>query len=292
MSFQENFVVWLLANYSNRPTFHPQMKRKMKTQTKSILKTQTGMLSWLQLQSYCLLMQFQRFVLHFLPVIGSHATVFQIVCWRLPSMHQTWFTLNSVFYWQINEICSNLFSLQDYLGPEIVSHYVSHGASTTEIIKHLITALKKNANSDMAALFFQALRRVLTLVYLWMHMIYLQIYKWWYLYGVLSVRTSCNLYSIISLYHIVKEIIINNCIRKLFWSCITEDAISDWNLTDCKPGTQGDLLMLRVGKWFAIVIVSVYTCFIFAMLSRNISKYVHCLDVCAYRNEREMLLFL
>ncbi|XP_020192435.1 sister-chromatid cohesion protein 3 [Aegilops tauschii subsp. strangulata] len=49
---------------------------------------------------------------------------------------------------------------KDYLGPEIVSHYVSHGASTTEIIKHLITALKKNANSDIAALFFEALRRV------------------------------------------------------------------------------------------------------------------------------------
>ncbi|KAM3292672.1 hypothetical protein ACQJBY_036404 [Aegilops geniculata] len=48
---------------------------------------------------------------------------------------------------------------KDYLGPEIVSHYVSHGASTTEIVKHLITALKKNANSDIAALFFEALRR-------------------------------------------------------------------------------------------------------------------------------------
>ncbi|KQJ87493.1 hypothetical protein BRADI_4g11510v3 [Brachypodium distachyon] len=48
---------------------------------------------------------------------------------------------------------------KDYLGPEIVSHYVSHGASTTEIIKHLITALKKNADNDIAALFFEALRR-------------------------------------------------------------------------------------------------------------------------------------
>uniref|UniRef100_A0A0A9A2B4 Stromal antigen, putative n=1 Tax=Arundo donax TaxID=35708 RepID=A0A0A9A2B4_ARUDO len=48
---------------------------------------------------------------------------------------------------------------KDYLGPEIVSHYVSHGASTTEIIKHLITSLKKNGNFDMASLFFEALRR-------------------------------------------------------------------------------------------------------------------------------------
>jgi cohesin complex subunit SA-1/2 len=50
--------------------------------------------------------------------------------------------------------------LQDYLGPEIVSHYVSHGASTTEIIKHLITSLRKNGNFDMGALFSEALRRV------------------------------------------------------------------------------------------------------------------------------------
>ncbi|TVU23845.1 hypothetical protein EJB05_26228 [Eragrostis curvula] len=48
---------------------------------------------------------------------------------------------------------------KDYLGPEIVSHYVSHGASTTEIIKHLITSLRKNGNFDMGALFFEALRR-------------------------------------------------------------------------------------------------------------------------------------
>ncbi|KAM0866466.1 hypothetical protein ACQ4PT_042621 [Festuca glaucescens] len=48
---------------------------------------------------------------------------------------------------------------KDYLGPEIVSHYVSHGASTTEIIKHLITVLKKNESIDIAALFFEALRR-------------------------------------------------------------------------------------------------------------------------------------
>ncbi|KAG2563875.1 hypothetical protein PVAP13_8KG371000 [Panicum virgatum] len=49
---------------------------------------------------------------------------------------------------------------KDYLGPEIVSHYASHGASTTEIIKHLITSLKKNADFDMGALFYEALRRL------------------------------------------------------------------------------------------------------------------------------------
>ncbi|TVU49759.1 hypothetical protein EJB05_01095, partial [Eragrostis curvula] len=48
---------------------------------------------------------------------------------------------------------------KDYLGPEVISHYVSHGASTTEIIGHLIASLRKNGNFDMGALFFEALRR-------------------------------------------------------------------------------------------------------------------------------------
>uniref|UniRef100_A0A0E0KZD2 Cohesin subunit SA-3 n=1 Tax=Oryza punctata TaxID=4537 RepID=A0A0E0KZD2_ORYPU len=48
---------------------------------------------------------------------------------------------------------------KDYLGPEIVSHYASHGTSTTEIIKHLITSLRKNADNNMAALFSEALKR-------------------------------------------------------------------------------------------------------------------------------------
>ncbi|KAG8067397.1 hypothetical protein GUJ93_ZPchr0005g15585 [Zizania palustris] len=48
---------------------------------------------------------------------------------------------------------------KDYLGPEVVSHYVSHGASTTEIIKNLITSLRKNTDNNMAALFFEALKR-------------------------------------------------------------------------------------------------------------------------------------
>jgi hypothetical protein len=60
---------------------------------------------------------------------------------------------------QITEV-STFPLVQDYLGPEIVSHYVSHGASTTEIIKHLITSLRKNGNFDMGALFSEALRRV------------------------------------------------------------------------------------------------------------------------------------
>jgi hypothetical protein len=71
--------------------------------------------------------------------------------------------------------------LQDYLGPEIVSHYVSHGASTTEIIKHLITVLKKNENIDIAALFFEALRRVDALLLLMnAHNIYSRQNKWAY----------------------------------------------------------------------------------------------------------------
>ncbi|XP_052155872.1 sister-chromatid cohesion protein 3 [Oryza glaberrima] len=48
---------------------------------------------------------------------------------------------------------------KDYLGPELVSHYASHGTSTTEIIKHLITSLRKNADNNMGALFFEALKR-------------------------------------------------------------------------------------------------------------------------------------
>uniref|UniRef100_A0A453HVW3 Uncharacterized protein n=1 Tax=Aegilops tauschii subsp. strangulata TaxID=200361 RepID=A0A453HVW3_AEGTS len=76
---------------------------------------------------------------------------------------------------------------KDYLGPEIVSHYVSHGASTTEIIKHLITALKKNANSDIAALFFEALRRVLLFIFECTCYLFTNLQVGGYLYGVLSV---------------------------------------------------------------------------------------------------------
>lgn len=50
--------------------------------------------------------------------------------------------------------------MQDYLGPEIISHFVMHGPSVAEIIKHLITVLKKNVNDDLYAMFLEALKRV------------------------------------------------------------------------------------------------------------------------------------
>ncbi|MQL93436.1 hypothetical protein Taro_026081, partial [Colocasia esculenta] len=48
---------------------------------------------------------------------------------------------------------------KDFLGPEIISHFVMHGASVTEIIKHLIAVLKKNTNDDLPAMFLEALKR-------------------------------------------------------------------------------------------------------------------------------------
>ncbi|KAJ6827296.1 sister-chromatid cohesion protein 3 [Iris pallida] len=48
---------------------------------------------------------------------------------------------------------------KDYLGPEIISHFVMHGTMITEIIKHLIAVLKKSANDDIPAIFLEALKR-------------------------------------------------------------------------------------------------------------------------------------
>ena len=49
--------------------------------------------------------------------------------------------------------------LQEYLGPEIVSHLVMHGASIMEIVKHLITVLKKK-DGDIPKIFLEALKKV------------------------------------------------------------------------------------------------------------------------------------
>lgn len=46
-----------------------------------------------------------------------------------------------------------------YLGPEIISHFVMHGTSVMEIIKHLITVLKKTANDNIPSIFMEALKR-------------------------------------------------------------------------------------------------------------------------------------
>ncbi|CAL9060644.1 unnamed protein product, partial [Musa banksii] len=48
---------------------------------------------------------------------------------------------------------------KDYLAPEIFSHFVMHGTSISEIIKHLITALRKTANDEIPTIFLEALKR-------------------------------------------------------------------------------------------------------------------------------------
>lgn len=57
--------------------------------------------------------------------------------------------------------------LQDYLAPEIFSHFVMHGTSISEIIKHLITALRKTANDEIPTIFLEALKRVMCSFFSW-----------------------------------------------------------------------------------------------------------------------------
>lgn len=47
---------------------------------------------------------------------------------------------------------------KEYLAPEIISHFVMHGTSVAEIVKHLITVLKKK-DEDLAAIFLEALKK-------------------------------------------------------------------------------------------------------------------------------------
>ncbi|XP_038682108.1 sister-chromatid cohesion protein 3 isoform X2 [Tripterygium wilfordii] len=47
---------------------------------------------------------------------------------------------------------------QEYLGPEIISHFVMHGASVSEIVKHLISVLKKKEVA-VSTIFLEALKR-------------------------------------------------------------------------------------------------------------------------------------
>ncbi|KAL1351079.1 hypothetical protein HN51_015054 [Arachis hypogaea] len=47
---------------------------------------------------------------------------------------------------------------KEYLASEIISHYVMHGASVAEIVKNLITVLKKKED-DLATIFFEALKK-------------------------------------------------------------------------------------------------------------------------------------
>lgn len=49
--------------------------------------------------------------------------------------------------------------MQDYLGPEIISHFVMHGTNVAEIVKHLITVLRKK-DDDISNIFLEAMKRV------------------------------------------------------------------------------------------------------------------------------------
>lgn len=49
--------------------------------------------------------------------------------------------------------------MQEYLGPEIISRFVIHGTSVAEIVKYLITFLKKN-DDDLPKTFLEALKKV------------------------------------------------------------------------------------------------------------------------------------
>jgi cohesin complex subunit SA-1/2 len=49
--------------------------------------------------------------------------------------------------------------MQEYLGPEIIYHFVMHGAGVAEIVKNLITVLKKK-DDDLSNIFLEALKRV------------------------------------------------------------------------------------------------------------------------------------
>lgn len=52
-----------------------------------------------------------------------------------------------------------LLLMQEYLASEIVSHFLMHGTSVSEIVKHLITVLKKK-DADLATIFVEALKKV------------------------------------------------------------------------------------------------------------------------------------
>lgn len=53
--------------------------------------------------------------------------------------------------------------MQDYLAPEIISHFVMHGTSLAETVKHLITVLKKTED-DLAAIFLEALKKAIVVL--------------------------------------------------------------------------------------------------------------------------------
>ena len=55
--------------------------------------------------------------------------------------------------------------MQEFLGPEIISHLVMHGASVTDIIKYMINEIKKK-DDDLPKMFLEALKKVETIFFL------------------------------------------------------------------------------------------------------------------------------
>lgn len=49
--------------------------------------------------------------------------------------------------------------MQEYLGPEIISHFLIHGTSVADIVKHFITILKKK-DCNIPVIFLEAMKRV------------------------------------------------------------------------------------------------------------------------------------
>lgn len=52
--------------------------------------------------------------------------------------------------------------LQEHLAPEVISHLGKYSASVTEIVKHLLTALKKKG--DISNILLESLKRVRSLI--------------------------------------------------------------------------------------------------------------------------------
>lgn len=64
--------------------------------------------------------------------------------------------------------------MQEYLGPEIISHFVMHGTNVAEIVKHLITVLKKK-DEDVYTIFLEALKRVGLIIYLFIYFLCVEV---------------------------------------------------------------------------------------------------------------------
>ncbi|KAK7337377.1 hypothetical protein VNO77_17946 [Canavalia gladiata] len=58
----------------------------------------------------------------------------------------------------VGKLIANGVVPKEYLASEIISHFVMHGTSVAEIVKYLITALKKK-DDDLAAIFLEALKK-------------------------------------------------------------------------------------------------------------------------------------